>query len=483
VNDPRIQAILEQLDTLILLLLRPVVQQQLLAFFMVTLVAWLIPVPFRLLTNWFEQRIGAAPRQGDDTPQPVTWRTRLIRWTRAAEFVLFPLLGLILGGFAVGRLDQNGIPSGLLARLNNLFWLLLTYRVLGAFLFGAVDLQTAQRYHRRFVAPIFLILLAASLSIGLDGTFLLGDIPLVQVMGQALSLRSIITAIVVLYLFLALAWITRDVLNRYVLPRTQADAGVANTIVITTNYAIIGIGILMAATTLGFDLSALTIVFGGLSVGIGFGLQELIANFISGILLVFEQTLRPGDTVEVGGQRGTVTQMRMRATVLRNIDNVEIFVPNKTLLTSTVAAYTFSDRVVRRVISVGVSYDSDPTQVRDILLEVGRSHGLVMADPAPVVFFTAFGESSLNFDLAVWIGNSARALEVVSDLHFMIYSQFTKHGIEIPFPQRDLHLRSVNAPLPIHFRQSNADGPPPPADSKLPLPDVAPVQSDEKENP
>ncbi len=206
-NDPRIQAILEQLDTLILLLLRPVVQQQLLAFFLVTLVAWLTPLPFRYLTNWLEKRIGAAPRPGDDKPQPVTWRTRLIRWTRAAEFVLFPILGLLLGGFAVGRLDQDGIPSGLLARLNNLFWLLLTYRVLGAFLFGAVDLQTAQRYHRRFVAPIFLILLAASLSIGLGGSFLLGDIPLVQVMGQALSLRAIITAIVVLYVFLALAWI------------------------------------------------------------------------------------------------------------------------------------------------------------------------------------------------------------------------------------------------------------------------------------
>ena len=194
----------------------------------------------------------------------------------------------------------------------------------------------------------------------------------------------------------------------------------------------------------------------------------MIANFISGILLVFEQTLRPGDVVEVGGQRGTVSQMRMRATVLRNVDNVEIFVPNKTLLTSTVAAYTFSDRVVRRVISVGVSYDSNPTQVRDILLDVAKSHGLVMTDPAPAVFFTAFGESSLNFDLAVWISDSARALEVVSDLHFAIFSQFTKHDIEIPFPQRDLRLRSVDATLPVHFRKSDGNGPPPPADSKLP---------------
>ena len=116
-----------------------------------------------------------------------------------------------------------------------------------------------------------------------------------------------------------------------------------------------------ALSTLGFNLSALALIGGGLSVGIGFGLQELIANFISGILLLFEQSLRLGDIIEVDGQRGTVSQLRMRATVLRTIDNVEVFVPNKTLLTSTVATYTHSDRVVRRIIPVGVSYGSDPT--------------------------------------------------------------------------------------------------------------------------
>lgn len=454
-NDPRIQAILDQFDTLILLLMRPVVQRQLLAFFLVTLVAWLIPVPVARLVSWLEQRVGSekgAPDAG--APQPVTWQMRLVRWARAAEFVLFPIFGLLLGGFVVGYLEQHSKPFGLLERLNNLFWLLLAYRVLGALLFGAVDLDTARRYHRRFLAPIFLILLVAILGIGLSSSVLLGEIPLFQVMGQALSLRSIVTAAVVLYLFLAVAWIARDILSRYALPRTQADAGVAHTIIVVTNYAIIGIGILTAASILGFNLSSLVIIFGGLSVGIGFGLQELIANFVSGILLVFEQTLRPGDIVEVGAQRGTVSQMRMRSTVLRNIDNHEIFVPNKTLLTSEVIVYTMSERVVRRVINVGVSYSSDPTQVRDILLAVGNSHGLVLQNPAPAVFFTGFGESALLFELAVWISDASRAAEVLSDLHYMVFSQFAKQGIQIPFPQRDLRVRSADPSLPAALAQN-----------------------------
>lgn len=469
-DDSRIQALLDQFDTLILLLMRPVVQQQLLAFFLVTLIAWLIPIPFGRFITWLEARIGAERQPPDEgASQPVTWRTRLIRWARAAEFVLFPIFGLMLGGLAVGYLDQNRAPSGLLDRLNGLFWLLLAYRVLGALLFSALDLETARRYHRRFVAPIFLILLVAMLSIGLSTSALLGEIPLVQVMGQVLSLRAIITAIVVLYLFLAAAWITRDVLNRYILPRTQADAGVAHTILVVTNYAIISIGILTAASTLGFDLSSLAIIFGGLSVGIGFGLQELIANFISGILLVFEQTLRPGDIVEVGNQRGTVSQMRMRSTVLRNIDNHEIFVPNKTLLTSEVVVYTLSERVVRRVVRVGVSYDSDPTQVRDILLKLGGSHGLVLKAPPPAVFFTGFGDSALLFELAVWISDASRALEVLSDLHFMVFSQFTKQGIQIPFPQRDLHVRGVDASLSAMLSQSeDTAGMPQPKPARAP---------------
>ncbi len=189
-NDPRIQAVLDQLDTLLLLLMRPAVQKQLLAFLLVTLIAWLIPIPFRLFVAWLDRRLrGPKPKGADPAAsQPSAWQTRLVRWLRAGEFVLFPIFGLFLGGFAVGYLGQRHIPFGLLDRLNNLYWLLLAYRVLGALLYAFAEIKTAQRYQRRFLTPIFLILLITSLSVGFAGSFALGEITLFQIMGQALSL-------------------------------------------------------------------------------------------------------------------------------------------------------------------------------------------------------------------------------------------------------------------------------------------------------
>ncbi len=442
-DDPRIIALRDQFETLMLLLVRPVVQRQVFYFLLIMLAAWLIPIPYRLFVRWLARRYSVS-LEGDGAsgkpPESLTWSGRVIRLLRALEFLMFPVAGLLLGGLITGYMNRNGMPSGLVTRLIRLFWLLLAYRVVAAVLYATFAPDMANRYRRRFVAPVFAVLFAVSLTIGLAGVFPLGEIELFQFMGQALSLSSIAFAITILYLTFAFAWIVRDILHRFVLPRTSADSGVTHTIELVTHYLIIGFGIFIAANVLGFDLTALLVIFGGLSVGIGFGLQELVANFVSGILLVFEQTLRPGDIVEVGGQRGTVTEMRMRSTVLRNIDNIEIFIPNKTLLTSDVAAYTMTDRTLRRTVQVGVSYGSDPSVVRDILLGIADRHGLVLKEPAPAVFFTNFGDSSLDFELAVFIGEPLRLLNVMSDLRFMIFSEFAKNGIQIPFPQRDLHF-------------------------------------------
>jgi small-conductance mechanosensitive channel len=228
------------------------------------------------------------------------------------------------------------------------------------------------------------------------------------------------------------------------LARVQTDSAVNNTILIVSRYTILAIGFLIAISILGVDLSAFAIIGGGLSVGIGFGLQDLVANFISGILLLFEQTLRPGDVIEVAGQRGRVNQMRMRSAVLRTADNVDIYVPNKTLLTSTVAAYTNMTQTTRRTLQVGVSYDSNPIEVRDALQSVVEGHGLVLKEPAPSVLFVGFGSFTLDFEIAVSIAEPGRAGQVLSDLHFMIYREFSKRGIEIPIPQQDFNLRTTS---------------------------------------
>lgn len=447
-SDPRLQALLDQLDMIWLILERPVVQRQLLAFALIVLLSWLIPAPLGIRLNKMLDRQIAGDRRRKEQGLPTSvWRWRTLRFARGVQQILFPLVGLLATRITAGYFSGRGWPVGLLQRLQIVFWLVFIYSLVGGIFYTAMDAAKAKYYEARFVRPFFIILVVISLSTGLAASFPFVEITLFSLLGTAISIRSLATAAVVLYLFLAVAWILRDLLRNVVQPRLAADPGTMNTITVVSNYAIIGIGVLAAISILGFDLSALAIIGGGLSVGIGFGLQELVANFISGILLLFEQTLRPGDIVEVSGQRGTVNHLYMRATVLRTIDNVQVFVPNKTLLTSTVATYTSTDRTVRRTLQIRTSYDADPQRVRDLLQNLTTSHGRVLATPAPAVFFTGFGESSLDFEIALWLGDSNFADQVLSDLRFMIYKEFKKNNIEIPYPQRDLNLRTSDLRL------------------------------------
>ncbi len=454
-SDPRLQALFDQLDTILIILQRPVVQRQLAAFIVIFLVSWVLPAPLgTMLNKLVEQQTAISRRRREMGLPPREWRARLLRWARGLQLLLFPIVGLAFTQLTATYFFNQGWPGGLLDRLTAVFWLVLVYRTVSSVVFGSLQPESAKSYHRRFVTPIFVILVTLVISTALAGTFPIFSLELFRILETPITIRTIALAMVVFYLFLAASWVTQDVLRNIVLPRAQANAGVTNTVLVTSRYALIAIGAMAALSTLGFDLSALTIIFGGLSVGIGFGLQELVANFISGILLLFEQSLRPGDVIEVSGQRGTVSQLRMRATVLRTFDNIEVFVPNKTLLTSTVSTYTVTDRNVRRVINVGVAYDSDPIQVRDILQRVMDNHGLILDTPAPAVFFMGFGESSLAFQCAYWVGEPGRAMPVDSDVHFMISRELATNNIRIPFPQRDLHLRSATG-LPRDLWQRN----------------------------
>lgn len=448
-NDPRVQALLDQIETILLFLERPVVQNQMIAFVAIFLLSWLLPEPLgSLLNRLIAREEGVAKRRQKQNLPVNPWRARLLRWLRGAQLLLFPIVGLISSQLTIGYFVSQEWPRGLLERLALIFWLILIYQFVGSLLFGSLSPERARAYHRRLVTPIFVILAATSIGAGLAGTFPIFGITLFRIIDTPLTIASLVTSALVLYATFAAGWAVNEMLRNLVLPRAQIDTGVSNTILIITRYTVIAIGVLFAISILGVDLSAFAIIGGGLSVGIGFGLQDLVANFISGILLLFEQTLRPGDVIEVAGQRGRVNEMKMRSAVLRTADNVDIYVPNKTLLTSTVAAYTNINQVTRKTIKVGVSYKSDPIEVRDVLQSVVENHGLVLKDPAPAVFFTGFGSFTLDFEIAISIGEPGRVAQVLSDLHFMIYREFTKRDIEIPIPQQDLHLRTpADAPF------------------------------------
>ena len=360
--------------------------------------------------------------------------------------------------------------AGLLVRLLPLFWLLLAYRLLAGFLHAFFERKHARRYQGRLLTPLSAILVVMILRATLAGALPIGGLALITLLDTPITLSALFAATVTFYLFSITAWIVGGLLKRTMVTNSVTGQGSANTTLIFTRYAIIGLGGLLAISTLGFNLSALAIIGGGLSVGIGFGLQELVANFVSGILLLFESTIRPGNVVDVQGHRGVIDQLRMRATVVRIADNVEVSIPNKSLLTSTMTTYTRPDAVLRRTLQVGVSYQSEPTKVRDLLLDIAGRHGKVLKTPTPAVLFKSFGASRLEFELIIWVDDPPHADKVSSDLYFMIWSEFKRNQIEIPFPQQDLHVRSGPWPQPPALGDQQAQPAPSTAEAVLPAP-------------
>ena len=194
----------------------------------------------------------------------------------------------------------------------------------------------------------------------------------------------------------------------------------------------------------GLNLSSLAFLTGTIGVGVGFGLQNIVNNFVSGLILLVERPIKVGDRVEIGDLAGDIVRIAARSTWVRTNDNVVIIVPNSDFISNRVTNWTANDRRVRISLPLGVSYASDPAVVREILLSVVKAQREILDDPGPDVIFLGFGDSSLDFELRVWTEDSLRTPQILkSNLYYAIFRAFSEGAIEIPFPQRDIHIRSV----------------------------------------
>ncbi|HEX4896606.1 MAG TPA: mechanosensitive ion channel domain-containing protein [Solimonas sp.] len=230
------------------------------------------------------------------------------------------------------------------------------------------------------------------------------------------------------------------------LPRVGVEASTREAVATLFGYATFVIAAIVGLSSAGLDFTKLAIVAGALSVGIGFGLQNVVSNFVSGLILLFEQPVRIGDIITVGGNEGFVRKMRIRATEIETFDRETIIVPNSDLLSNAVRNRNLRTMVGRIVLPVGVSYRSDPEQVRDLLLAVAAAHPAVLSAPAPFVQFKNFGASSLDFELFAHVHEANARGDVASDLRFAIFAAFREANIQIPFPQQDVHLYPVTRP-------------------------------------
>jgi len=338
----------------------------------------------------------------------------------AAVFVVEDFVRLLLHAKGMQRMRSVTLHrETILARCARLarlvavgLWLWLTLRVLdvGPGLYDAVTQ-----------------LLAASVTLG---TF-------------ELSLGRVLLFLVAVWIAAMAARFTSFVLDHDVLPRMRLARGLPATISTIVRYLIVGLGLLVAASIVGIDLTQITLILGALSVGIGFGLQNIVNNFISGIILLFERPIQVGDTVQVGDLLGVVRNIGIRASNVRTYSGAEVIVPNSELVSGQVINWTLSDRYRRLELDVGVAYGNRPADVIAILEAVVSGHEGALQTPAPFVRFRGFGDSSLDFRVYVWVDYDD-GLRQTSAILSEIYDALAEAGIEIPFPQRDLHLRSVS---------------------------------------
>jgi small-conductance mechanosensitive channel len=259
---------------------------------------------------------------------------------------------------------------------------------------------------------------------------------------QRISIGLIIIAAGFVYASFALSWILRNQLMDEVLVRRGVERGVRISIKRLVHYVLIFLGFLLAISTLGIEITKLTIILSALGVGIGFGLQGVVNNFVSGLILLFERPVRVGDYIEMGGNWSEIKRIGLRATTVQTFDQADVIIPNADLVTNQVTNWTLSNRRARLIIPVGVAYGSDVPLVIETLLACADAHPMVAQTPAPQVLFLNFGDSSLEFQLRVWVLDVDNRLTTQSELHQEIDRRFREAKIEIAFPQLDLHVRS-----------------------------------------
>jgi small-conductance mechanosensitive channel len=265
--------------------------------------------------------------------------------------------------------------------------------------------------------------------------FDLGDKPLT--LSALLKLTFLVVLVIVLERILR-----RSILQR-VLARTRLEQGMRFAIARITGYFFIAIGLYIALKLVGIDLSSLAVLAGAIGVGIGFGLQNVVSNFISGVIILAERPIEVGHRIEVAGVEGQVMEIKLRSTVVLTNDNISVIVPNSNLISDPVVNWSYGDPKVRINLPIGIAYGSDVEGFRRAMIEVAVAHPKVLAAPPPEVFFIGFGDSSLDFELGVWTADMVRSPKKFrSELYYAIERTLRENKIEIPFPQRDLHVRS-----------------------------------------
>ncbi len=433
----------EELVKVGIILQRPAVQIQMLGMTGSILLAWLIS---KWIWIHFRQRFPKVS-QFEVPESKLSWQQD---GAALVHYLLTPTLSLIGISLLRSWLVQQGWFAGYLSDGIELLWVYCFYVFFLISLYALVPANTVSRYQSRFFAPLFCLFAMGRILSWFVYLPKLSKVNLIELFGEPVNLKMAFITIAGLYFLI----VGTSMLEQFLLPlflsSTDQDADALQAVALILRYFIIGLGIVLIFGYLGVNPTALAAITGGLSVGIGFGLKEVISNFVSGIWLLFEGALRPGDIITINGKMSKVTKLGIRATTVQvREDNSEEIIPNQTFFTQNVSTLTGSDRIIRCSLVVGASYQCNPAKVIEILLKVAHQHHRVLEYPISQAFALGFGDSSINFELKFWLDDPLIVKTVTSELVCEIWQAFADNDIEIPYPQRDLHLRSNDQDLPI----------------------------------
>lgn len=385
------------------------------------------------------EKVEARLRQLGILAQQFPWTIDLLVALSAA---IFPLVVWLLGTIAAGVLRSAERPADLLAWIVPLFGLLAAYRFIGKLFDLNMTPERARVWHYQILRPLVLILAF------LHATGLLDDLLALRLspsQGVLLTLRSVLLGIAVLVLFFWLSRIARRFLGETLLPRAGVEPAVNQVISTFTGYGLVIIGFILALSVMGINITTLTVIAGGLAVGIGFGLQELINNFISGFILLTERSLAPGDVIEVDGNIGKVQGIGLRTMQITTPDDIELIIPNGHLLGSIVTSYTHKSPEMRVHIAVMAVVEANPRQVQAALLEAAAEHPEVLNTPPPQALAVEFEGDTIRYDLELWIKDPIRAPYITSDVRVRIWELFEEGGISMD-PPEDILLLNPETP-------------------------------------
>lgn len=388
-------------------------------------VAWVLQLLMWRVFQWLKQRLAEWP-----------WMLQLVAMVESAVSPLFVLAFIVL---AQATFESLGWAYDTLSAAIPLVGIWFLYR-LPLFLIRANTAEAHAKTWDAWVLRPIGVFVGVMYLLGLWDAFLAFHFSTDESLSNV-TVGSLVAGVAIVTAFALLSRGMFRFLDTGFLPQIGTEPGLAHAVANLVSYAVLVVGVIVGLVTTGVNWATLTVIAGGLSIGLGFGLQQIVSNFISGFILMFERSIGPGDVIEIGDTFGSVQNIGIRRMVIKTPHNKEVIIPNSHFLTDMMTNMTHADRVVRVDILVGVSYSSNPLEVEEALLSAAQ-HPLVLDDPEPKVQFRDFGSSSLDFALLVWTAEPMKIPLLSSDLRYRVWDALATRNIEIPFPQRDLHIRS-----------------------------------------